>query len=111
MKNVAAVVVAAVAVDVAVVAAAAVVVVVDVDAVDVERSVRFQDWTQTEEIFSKDEILSRRQRRRGVAAIWSSACCTERPAWREGSRAGPGDPAKGQKTKVEMERSAGQTVN
>jgi hypothetical protein len=104
LKNVAAAVVAAVVVGVAaavVVAVAAVVaaVVVDVDAVDVERSVRFQDWMQTEEISSKDEILSRRPRQREVAEIWSSACCTARPALREGSRAGRDDPEKGQKQK------------
>ena len=103
LKNVAAAVVAAVVVGVAaavVVAVAAVVVaVVDVDAVDVERSVRFQDWMQTEEISSKDEILSRRPRQREVAEIWSSACCTAQPALREGSRAGRDDPEKGQKQK------------
>jgi len=103
LKNVAAAVVAAVAVGVAaavvVVAAAVVAAVVDVDAVDVERSVRFQDWMQTEEISSKDEILSRRPRQREVAEIWSSACCTARPALREGSRAGRDDPEKGQKQK------------
>jgi hypothetical protein len=120
LKNVAAAVVAAVVVGVAaaaVVAVAAVVVavvvvdavVVDVDAVDVERSVRFQDWMQTEEISSKDEILSRRPRQREVAEIWSSACCTARPALREGSRAGRDDPEKGQKQKKMRVRT--QTVN
>jgi hypothetical protein len=114
LKNVAAAVVAAVVVGVAaavVVAVAAVVaaVVVDVDAVDVERSVRFQDWMQTEEISSKDEILSRRPRQREVAEIWSSACCTARPALREGSRAGRDDPEKGQKQKKMRART--QTVN
>ena len=113
LKNVAAAVVAAVVVGVAaavVVAVAAVVVaVVDVDAVDVERSVRFQDWMQTEEISSKDEILSRRPRQREVAEIWSSACCTARPALREGSRAGRDDPEKGQKQKQMRVRT--QTVN
>ena len=98
LKNVdvPAVVVAAAAVvavaDVVVVGDVAVVAVVVV--VDVERLVHFQDWELTEEIFSTDETLFLRLHLRGVAVIWSSACCTALPTWREVSRAGRDGPEK-----------------
>jgi hypothetical protein len=95
LKNVdvLAVVVAAAAVAVAAVAVDDVAVVVAVVA-DVERLVHYQDLELTEEISSTDETLFLLLHLRGVAGIWSSACCIALPALQEVSRAGRDGPEK-----------------
>ena len=93
-------VLAAVAAAAVAVVAAAVGVAVGAAGAGFETSEHYQGWMPTEEIFSTDEILSRRQRPPTGAAIWSSACCTARPALRAGSHAGPGDPGRTEEEKT-----------